>query len=339
MTGGAIQHVRFETSEPDLGYRHIREVYLDHEVTLRDPDRNFRLSVDHLRIGPVFVSWVRQSMAGAVRTRDGLGWQAIFTNRRGVAEVQTRHQVHRIGAGGSFAFRPDAPYSFSWESLDVEGVGLDYALLADQVAQHLETEKPFRFDFDEAISAAAAEHWHRTVEFARRVGLANAANSDGTLLAHELSLLLTGTALMCFPNPTLDGDAPARAGAAPASLRRAVAYIDANLDQSVTLTDIAAAARVSPRALRETFRRHLDTTPMAYVRRGRMASAHAELQAAEPGDGQTVTSIASHWGFAQLPRFGVLYRKAYGTPPSQTLRRARTPSDSQRSRTAIFRSP
>jgi AraC-like DNA-binding protein len=322
MTGGAIQHVRFETSEPDVGYRHIREMYLDHEFTLRGSDRNFRLSVDHLRIGPVFVTSVHQSMAGTVHTHDGLGWQAVFTNRGEAAEVDTRHQAHRINTGDAFAFRPDAPYSFSWGSLDVEGAGLDYALLADQVAQHLETQQPFRFDFDEAISGAAAEHWRRTVEFVRRVGLANADKTDGTLLAQELSVLLTGAALLCFPNPTLDGDAPARTGAAPESLRRAVAYIDATLNQSVTLSDIAAAARVSPRALRETFRRHLDTTPMAYVRRGRMASAHAELQAAEPGDGQTVTSIASHWGFAQLPRFGVLYRKAYGTPPSQTLRRA-----------------
>ena len=48
--------------------------------------------------------------------------------------------------------------------------------------------------------------------------------------------------------------------------------------------------------------------------------AHADLLAATPGDGQTVTAIAERWGFPSASRFTARYRQAYGVPPSRTLR-------------------
>lgn len=57
------------------------------------------------------------------------------------------------------------------------------------------------------------------------------------------------------------------------------------------LGQIAAAARLSPRALQEAFRRHLDRTPTAYLRDVRLQRAHAELRAAEPEEGTTVTDV------------------------------------------------
>jgi transcriptional regulator GlxA family with amidase domain len=68
------------------------------------------------------------------------------------------------------------------------------------------------------------------------------------------------------------------------------------------------------------FRRHLNTTPTAYLRQVRLARAHAGLLAATPGDGQTVTAIAERWGFPSASRFTARYREAYGVPPSRTLR-------------------
>jgi AraC-like DNA-binding protein len=87
----------------------------------------------------------------------------------------------------------------------------------------------------------------------------------------------------------------------------------------MALSEIAAAAHVTPRALQYAFTRHLQTTPMAYLRRVRLAAAHQDLQAADPRDGDTVTSIAARWGFAHPGRFATAYRNAYGQAPSVTL--------------------
>lgn len=65
--------------------------------------------------------------------------------------------------------------------------------------------------------------------------------------------------------------------------------------------------------------RHLDTTPMAYLRHARLVRAHQELSDASHADDITVTAVAARWGF-RPSRFAEYYRAAYGVLPSQTLR-------------------
>ncbi|MFJ9691746.1 AraC family transcriptional regulator [Kitasatospora sp. NPDC101183] len=110
----------------------------------------------------------------------------------------------------------------------------------------------------------------------------------------------------------------------PSALRRATDFCAEHADQAVSVADIAQAARVSLRALREGFRRHLDTTPLAYLRRVRLDRAHQDLLAVAQGRAAgTVTEVACRWGFTHLGRFSTEYRRAYGRTPSETLRRAR----------------
>ncbi|MEU4689505.1 helix-turn-helix transcriptional regulator [Actinoplanes sp. NPDC023714] len=110
------------------------------------------------------------------------------------------------------------------------------------------------------------------------------------------------------------------AGIVPAAIRRAVSYIDARAADPITLDAIAGAARLGVRALQSGFRRHLGTTPLAYLRRVRLENAHRDLQAAIPAMGVTVTEIAGRWGFSDSSRFAASYRAAYGRSPSRTLR-------------------
>ncbi|PWW25268.1 prepilin-type processing-associated H-X9-DG protein [Geodermatophilus normandii] len=103
-------------------------------------------------------------------------------------------------------------------------------------------------------------------------------------------------------------------------LRRAVAFVDGHASLPITVTDIARAAGVGPRALQLAFARHLGLSPTAYLRRVRLECAHRELQAADPTTGDTVAAIARRWGFARPDRFTVAYRATYGVLPSHTLR-------------------
>jgi transcriptional regulator GlxA family with amidase domain len=103
-------------------------------------------------------------------------------------------------------------------------------------------------------------------------------------------------------------------------VRRAVAFIDGHASLPITVTDVARAAGVGPRALQLAFAHHLGCSPMTHVRRVRLEGAHRELQAADPTAGDTVAAIAARWGFARPDRFAAAYRAAYGAPPSHTLR-------------------
>ena len=109
--------------------------------------------------------------------------------------------------------------------------------------------------------------------------------------------------------------------AQPRTLRLAIAFIHENADRDIGLSDIAAAINVTPRSVQYTFRRHLGTTPLEYLRKVRLDRAHRDLLAADPAI-DTVMAIAGRWRFSHAGRFSIAYREAFGTPPSQTLRGA-----------------
>lgn len=123
--------------------------------------------------------------------------------------------------------------------------------------------------------------------------LANPATAQRPLLASSAAQLLAATALATFPSNALtDPTIEDRHDAHPATLRRAVAFIDEYAHEDITIADIAAAAFVTTRAIQLVFRRHLDTTPTEYLRRVRLGHAHHDLIAADPAH-DSVTEATS----------------------------------------------
>ncbi|WP_375474681.1 helix-turn-helix domain-containing protein [uncultured Jatrophihabitans sp.] len=107
--------------------------------------------------------------------------------------------------------------------------------------------------------------------------------------------------------------------ALPSAVRRACAFIEANAQQQISLTDIASAASVGARRLQTAFRQHLGMTPTEYLRRCRLAGAHDELLAADPRSGLTIAEVATRWGFVSQSHFTATYRRRYRTTPRVTL--------------------
>ncbi|MGY1634932.1 helix-turn-helix transcriptional regulator [Geodermatophilus sp. SYSU D01186] len=170
-----------------------------------------------------------------------------------------------------------------------------------------------------APTAGGAARWRATSHLVDDL-LAEPETAASPLLIGPAARLLAATALAVFPNTLLPPPAPAdRTDGHPGTLRRAITFIESNCDREIGLADIARAAYVTPRAVQLAFRRHLDTTPTAYLRQVRLAQAHRQLRDATPGDGVTVTAVAARWGFTPS-RFTERYRAAYGVLPSRTLR-------------------
>lgn len=107
----------------------------------------------------------------------------------------------------------------------------------------------------------------------------------------------------------------------PAAVRSAMAFMESQAADPIGLPEVAGAVQLSPRALQAAFRKHLGTTPLGFLRATRMARAHADLQAARPGE--TVSAVANRWGFSQLSRFAHDYKERYGMLPRETLSRSR----------------
>ncbi|HEY2552686.1 MAG TPA: helix-turn-helix transcriptional regulator [Streptosporangiaceae bacterium] len=220
------------------------------------------------------------------------------------------------------AGQPARAYAATVQDADVELAVFDPALLSQVAATAPDrAHKPVRFSGYDPVSPQAAQTWKATYAYLRDCLFAAPGPAAGPLLTASAANLLVATALATFPNDALtEPTIQDRHDSWPATLRHAISYIDAHAHLNITLADIAAAAHVTIRATQLAFRRHLDTTPLAYLRRVRLDLAHRQLIAADPGR-ESVAAVASQWGFTSPSRFAAYYRQAYGVPPSLTLRR------------------
>lgn len=92
-----------------------------------------------------------------------------------------------------------------------------------------------------------------------------------------------------------------------------------NKGNPLYVAEICAAIGVSDRTLRLHCMEHLGMSPHRYLWLRRMNLARHALLAADPTE-NTVTEIATDYGFWELGRFAVAYRKLFGESPSATLR-------------------
>ena len=95
-------------------------------------------------------------------------------------------------------------------------------------------------------------------------------------------------------------------------VRRAIAYINGNLDKSLTNQAIARACNISESSLSHTFQKEMYTSVHKFVLKKRLISAYRKITA-----GEAATSAALACGFRDYSGFYKQYKKAFGFPPSQ----------------------
>jgi AraC family transcriptional activator of tynA and feaB len=116
---------------------------------------------------------------------------------------------------------------------------------------------------------------------------------------------------------------PSRSAVRDAKRVKVKEYIDAHLsDPGLKPQRIAEANALSLRSLYSLFEEEGDTVS-AYVRRRRLARAHADLT--HPGSHLSITDVSARWGFADTAHFSRSYRAQYGTTPREA-RRGSSPS-------------
>ncbi|MFJ6654288.1 helix-turn-helix transcriptional regulator [Microbacterium sp. NPDC091313] len=168
-------------------------------------------------------------------------------------------------------------------------------------------------------SAGAGRQWERAYRYVLD-SLLDAADthSGSALIEAEVQRHALLATLSAFPTSYHDAlSRSAQTRAAPATVRRAIAYMHTHAPEPITVDDVAHAARISTRGLQYAFRRALGVSPTEYLRDVRLAGAHEELRRL---DSPAVSAVARRWGFASPSRFAAHYRARYGRTPGQTAR-------------------
>jgi AraC-like DNA-binding protein len=264
-----------------------------------------------------------------------IGYSGVAQGRLIICDVVSS-TIRRVGEGHDETFgpgdlflisRPGLPYAGVAHSSRLRFTVLDPAICA-RVAATMQDDAAARVRVldHRPVSRQAALQLRRSIAYVRDSVLAAPEAAQAPLVVSTASQYLAASVLQAFPNSAdseITGenqhDAEDEHDANPPTLRRAVAFIETNPNVDISVSDIARAAHVTPRAVQLAFRRHLNTTPTAYLRRVRLHHAHQDLAQAFPGDGTTVTAVGYRWGFPSPSRFAQHYRDAYGVPPSGTL--------------------
>jgi transcriptional regulator GlxA family with amidase domain len=105
----------------------------------------------------------------------------------------------------------------------------------------------------------------------------------------------------------------------PRGVRRALDAMHAAVARDIGISELAAAAGLSGRALQRQFRTFLGKTPHEALSDIRFECARRQLLQGAPG--MKVMDVALRCGFPHFGRFSIEYRRRYGETPSRTLKR------------------
>ncbi|HTU04920.1 MAG TPA: helix-turn-helix transcriptional regulator [Trebonia sp.] len=308
-----------EASDPDVASEIFRQQYT--RMRMRMPSRGGQ---------PLFR--VVSTQVGRARLDNTTFWMALEGSAdpfETITIIHVRRGTVCYSVGGSetvygpgdtgFPLTPGREWSTSLQYGDAELLVLDPVLLDQTAATEPGAKLPVQLLSNRPHSELAAAQLWRAADFVR-TSIAQPDAGSHRLVTDSAARVLAASVLAAFPNSALtDPTIEDRHDAHPAALRRALAFIDEHAEEDIGIADVAAAAFVTIRAVQMAFRRHLDTTPLEYLRRVRLDRAHRDLLAADPAR-ETVTAIAYRWGFSSASRFGGYYRQAYGISPSHTLR-------------------
>ncbi|WP_433782809.1 helix-turn-helix transcriptional regulator [Actinomycetospora sp. CA-101289] len=316
-----VTRYRWASTDPDEATEYLRATYTDFRPPRLSRD-GFEFWTDVASAGPFAIGRLRRTGVLRMPAEPTPELVVVQTLAGGPHHVDDGREQ----TAGTLKLTPTwSAYDTGWSDVTVQTVVLDPVEVA-RVGADLSGLDPDAVAFDGMCprSPTLATYWARLCTHVRETVLSSDDLMAAPLVRAGAQRQLASALLATFPNTVRDAledpVAPGTGRAEPATVRRAVEYVDAHAHEDIGLTDIATAARIGPRSLQLAFRRHRDTTPVEYLRRVRLERAHRDLQQGDPTRGDRVEAIAARWGFAHPGRFSVLYREHYGRSPSATLR-------------------
>ncbi len=135
------------------------------------------------------------------------------------------------------------------------------------------------------------------------------------MLERVLELLYAQAIRMHAEN--LSGDTPNWLSAiGDERIGRAISFIHANLQKSITVEDLATLVSLSPSRFAARFRELVGTSPKAYISDQRQVQAANRLTETA----RSIQAIADECGYQSMPSFTKAFVKRYGVTPSQWRR-------------------
>ena len=317
------QHPVFTSRDIDDAREQVARQFCAHGLQQLGPAQPLDCHMHRVALGALSLNYLGYGADVAITPGRLDSFYLVQIPLTGRAEIKHGGQHADSDASTAVVLSPDQPVTMRWHADCAQLLlHIPRALIEQRVAAGPDGPgAPLGFALALPQDAGPTAGWCRMV-----LDLAHNIDAHGAAwLRHEAAvaslqdMLLAG--LISLQPHAQAAPAPS-GGALPRHVQRAADFIRAQAEQALSVTDIARAACVSVRALEEGFRRHLDTTPGAYLRSVRLQRVHDELRAAaRAGQAVPLFELAYRYGFFHLGRFSAYYKAQFGEPPSATLRR------------------
>ncbi|AFJ46313.1 AraC family transcriptional regulator [Shimwellia blattae] len=145
---------------------------------------------------------------------------------------------------------------------------------------------------------------------------------DLGLIQRDYENILIKSLLMTQQHNYSSALAEALARTPPHYVLLACKFIEHHARQDICLADIVLASGVHKLKLFEGFKRHLNISPVAYLRQYRMMRIREEI--INDGCRKNISEIAMCWGMTHLSRFSGEYKTLFGESPRKTAERVKS---------------
>jgi AraC-like DNA-binding protein len=251
--------------------------------------------------------WANSDPRAVVTFRTEPGPSLFFCGTEMLATRITRHVERETGFLSS-----TGPASWASMSMSVEDL-----VAAGEAAGTCDLSPPTQ-DWSLTPTLPAMARLQRLHLQAARLALRQPATVANSGAAHGLEQALTEALMDCFAGVEIREERGPRHQHSKI-LRRFRTFVERKSFEPIFLPELCAAIGVAPRTLRAICQEQLGTSPKRYLLHRRMLLARRALRAADPAVA-TVTEIATGFGFWELGRFAVAYRRMFSETPSATLK-------------------
>lgn len=311
FTPMALRHSRlFESNDVDFVRDHLSEILQPHFLNPARSSSSWPCYAEHIPVGQVGIGTIRFGNMH-VHVPSIADYHLTLICLDGHADIKVNNEEFQIGGNSGLIIAPGEEMrgTFS-EDCEQFFVRISSAAIRDHSAN---CDVRFRKRID--LNDSQLRPWLSQLRMIGDDPLMAQLIQDNRLFGQEYERLLVN---LLLAGQAHDDSRQRSSSIAPGSVRKAEAFIHANLTEPITLADIAAASGVPTRTLLESFRRFRDTSPIRYLKDARLDWVRERLLI---DHNVTASSAAMDAGFNHLGRFASEYLKRFGEFPSKSLRR------------------
>ncbi|MEQ8514907.1 MAG: AraC family transcriptional regulator [Chromatocurvus sp.] len=313
---------RFRSRDLDESRHSLSKVFCPHELSLSDRGRELSTHLHEADFGHSALIYISYGAAVSIDT-DSLGHcYLVQVPVGGSADIAVGSHRQQFQPDLACVVSPSQAMNMCWSKhCGFYTVRLDRHVLEQKLAQLIgqPLQAPLLFDPVFNLRSPAGTAWCNAVEFTRKQLQILLPEASNTPLLLQLEDFLCVHLLQLMPHNYSNQLHRQSTDLTPRSIKRACNFVNANLEQSITLEQLAQSAGVTAATLTRHFQHYLGEPPMKYIRGKKLERVHALLQRSTAD--HSVTDIALQYGFNHLGRFADYYRRRYGELPSDTLRK------------------